>query len=188
MPSYAPALSADVQRRPRRQSLVAATGVVDMLPHVDVERRTTADDDQEALVHEFVFATTEFPSRPRIVTGSWLAEALHDIRRLTDLGDNWDGYGAPSIQIGTVISVLEFLRMTTRPTVMRPAIVPTGLGDIQVEWHYDGVEIDVEINAVGRYYASYVASGVEREWEGEIANGVDPDLALAIANLASPQP
>ena len=59
------------------------------------------------------------------------------VQSLRDLPLNWDSYGSPKIGEGA-LKVLQGLQ-----------VVPTSPGGIQVEWHCNGYDLEIEFNAAG---------------------------------------
>lgn len=120
-----------------------------------------------------------------LFAGSWLRTVLSEFERLTSLEADWDGYGAPVIQPSLIIHTLNFLEATALESGPAPAIVATGRGSIQLEWHRRGHEIDVEIAPDGSFEASVESPNEEpRELTGDVRSGIDPALARAIARTA----
>lgn len=161
------------------------------LPHVEVECHINAfveewRDPSGSRYIEFpidVSARASIPSG--LVAGSWLRSALAELSRLTALEDNWDGYGAPVIHPMAIIHALRFLEDTATRGNAAPAIVATGAGAVQLEWHRDGFEIDVEILPDGTFEASMESpDGTEDYWSEDLRNGVPPDLAQYIFRLS----
>jgi hypothetical protein len=114
--------------------------------------------------------------------GSWLINALAELAPLVEMGENWDGYGAPAIRPAVVVAALMFLQSIAVPGMIAPAIVATGRGNVQLEWHRHGVEIDVEISGDAKYEASCFSIADDVEFNGNVRS-VDPTLARAIARL-----
>jgi len=69
-------------------------------------------------------------------------EGLEILKQLRELPENWDSYGSPKITDAALASASVVL---TRPG----QAVPTSLGGVQVEWHIDGVDLEIEIGPSG---------------------------------------
>lgn len=61
---------------------------------------------------------------------------------LLDLKKNWNSYGAPPIDVETAIAADMFLNKHVN-------IVPTAKGGIQLEWHVNGLDIEIEFDKKG---------------------------------------
>jgi len=109
--------------------------------------------------------------------GSLLRGVLAELQTLVALPADWDGYGAPPIAPDVVVNAIAFLNDVASPGLMVPAIVPTGLGRVQIEWHRSGVELDVEVGPDGTFEASYRGPDGELDWTWYATSGVPPELA-----------
>lgn len=78
------------------------------------------------------------PRSPR-----WMEPTLAAVERLLALDPGWDGYGAPSIDRTALGDALQLLYGSARAETPPPAIVPTGTGGVQLEWHDQGFDIEV---------------------------------------------
>lgn len=85
--------------------------------------------------------------------------------RFTQLGaleQNWDSYGAPPLDRATILRAEAWLAAA--------CIVPCSGGGVQIEWHRDGVEIEVSFNPDGSTDFLCAAEGVRagpRRTEGD---------------------
>ena len=67
------------------------------------------------------------------------------LKELLDLPQGWDSYGAGCIDPKAVDAASRLLDVLDHD----PAVIPTSHGGIQLEWHRDGLELEVEINTAG---------------------------------------
>ena len=75
-------------------------------------------------------------------------ETLNKISKFSMLDDNWDSYGAARIKweaIGMTIYLLNALNLS-QPEAMQ--VVPMSNGNIQLELHERGVDIEIEVNGM----------------------------------------
>ncbi len=69
-------------------------------------------------------------------------DRLHDLMLLPA---NWDSYGARPINIKSVgYSIALFCEIMFENTP-EPQVVPTKSGDVQLEWHIYGIDLEIEI-------------------------------------------
>jgi hypothetical protein len=80
---------------------------------------------------------------------SWLETAKRDINGLLRLGGNWDSYQARRINPESAAAAIRFLGLVMQENTLLPFIVPMSSGDIQLEWHSSGVDIEVEVTQDG---------------------------------------
>lgn len=95
----------------------------------------------------------------------WFAAALARIEHLLALPPGWDSYGAPPIDPQSANRAIDFLlRRATTETPM-PAFVPTVAGGVQLEWHANGLDAEIDFSEPGetRFYWRDVATDAEEE-------------------------
>jgi hypothetical protein len=76
---------------------------------------------------------------------NWLYPALNAFSRLGQLELNWDSYGARRIHPQAIVGALQFLNLLFQADGPMPAVVPTSLGGVQLEWHQADFDIEVEV-------------------------------------------
>jgi hypothetical protein len=74
----------------------------------------------------------------------WFDSTVQALKNMLSLAANWDSYGAPPIDPITLSSALEFLCDAIQDDTPAPSVVPTSHGGIQIEWHTQGIDIEVE--------------------------------------------
>ena len=114
---------------------------------------------------------------------SWMDETIRAAIGLTELPPNWDSYGALQIQLECVEYALGLLLELVHENTPSPAVVPTSAGGIQFEWHRKGIDLEIEIEALGRvhYFTRDMRAGTEKSGilPGDLRN-----LRSAIGRLA----
>lgn len=87
------------------------------------------------------------PSR-RIVpanTKPWTKAVIDQCERLIRLPIGWDGYRAPPVSLMNVNFTIGMLGSICPDDVPVPSIVPGNRGDLQVEWHVRGYDIELHV-------------------------------------------
>jgi hypothetical protein len=79
----------------------------------------------------------------------WYLDSLETVRRLGAMGDGWDGYGSPSIPVGTTIKAGYILSLISEYKTGSPHLAPVPGGGIQLEWDYDNRALEIEIHPSG---------------------------------------
>ena len=102
---------------------------------------------------------------------------------LLDLPENWDSYGARSINREIALSALQLLSETMPDDTPTPAVVPTNRGGVQLEWHTRGIDLEIEIQSIGRIYVSYEDHRSGDEWEAELTSDLTR-LSDALSELS----
>lgn len=102
------------------------------------------------------------PSRPDarstavIVNGfqqSWMPEICQTLNRLCGLKDGWDGYKGVAVKFDCAMFAVQLLSTICDSSIDMPSIVPGSDGTLQVEWHYNQFDIEVDILAPYEVYA-----------------------------------
>lgn len=82
-------------------------------------------------------------------------------RRLQDLKalpDGWDGYRGRGVTEMTADRVHAVLAACLSPTGRYPSIVPGPSGDVQVEWHWGGVDLELGISGDDPFVITWSSS------------------------------
>ena len=69
----------------------------------------------------------------------WWPSAIKKITALLSLPDNWDSYGAKSIDVNLAYASVNILQQISSIELPQPSIVPTTQGRLQFEWHTAGI-------------------------------------------------
>lgn len=75
----------------------------------------------------------------------WLRAAQRKITELTQLPENWDGYGSRALQSAAIEQAANLLACLARLDLPRPQIVPVPGGGIQLEFQQAGRELEIEV-------------------------------------------
>ncbi len=99
---------------------------------------------------------------------SWLDESLQKLQEILELEDNWDSYGAPRVGIKRVQAALEVLLEITPTLAPTPSLVPTADGGVQIEWHRDGIDLEIEVVSHLRTVVYFADLQTGEEWEDDL--------------------
>ena len=126
--------------------------------------------------------TTADPSRVVVRVNSPappdpIVNVIRQASELVQLPPGWNSYGAKPIANEAVKAAIAFLveAIPAIPNVVAPAVVPTVRGGLQLEWHRQGVDLEIEFgpDATGSWYAE------DRDTEETVeAPLVNDDVAL----------
>lgn len=89
-------------------------------------------------------------------TSPWLSELKQRFDKLVSLPKGWDGYSGVAVTFTCATFAANLLERLYVDGVPAPQLVPGSDGSVQIEWHVNGydVELDVlapyEVNAVRR--------------------------------------
>jgi len=74
---------------------------------------------------------------------SWFDPLMQGFVDLRTLPPNWDSYGANTIDPKTVQDAMNLLNGLLGPTSPAPRVVPLSSGGLQLEWHRQGIDLEV---------------------------------------------
>ena len=78
-----------------------------------------------------------------------LRPVIERVAELVALPGGWNSYDASPVSATAMHRTLEFLLEHVTPGVDRPDVVPTVRGGLQLEWHNNGLDVEVEIASDG---------------------------------------
>lgn len=113
----------------------------------------------------------------------WLKEAEETLRGFATFPEGWDSYGAKSPEPHVVDAAIELLHRIVQHNTLKPAIVPTNRGGIQIEWHTQGVDLEIEMTPHGGIRLLYDNPHEDAEEELELGLDLTP-LANLIAKVS----
>ncbi len=98
----------------------------------------------------------------------WLPQTVQDMAGLSRLQDGWNSYGGKRIQARAIEKMLETLISILEPNTPAPAVVPTSEGGVQVEWHLNGIDLEIEVTRMGDL--EYYYNSAKKESEGSLTD------------------
>jgi hypothetical protein len=85
-----------------------------------------------------------------------------------ELPANWNSYGALPVNHLAIGNAARLAMNSMNQLVPAPTVVPTNRGNVRLEWHRDGVDLEVEVYPTGQFTAASERHGEERELNGSI--------------------
>lgn len=74
---------------------------------------------------------------------SWFDAVMQGLVDLLTLPPNWNSYGADAIDPVLVRSAMTFTNETLDPRSPAPRVVPLSSGGLQLEWHREGIDLEI---------------------------------------------
>jgi len=130
--------------------------LTDTTPEIRFQRRLAP-----LTLRESQDATIEATNPP------WIREVDKKLEQLRKLEPNWDGEGAPPVSFECCISALMFLLESAANETPAPQIVPTSEGGLQLEWHRNGIDLEVRFSPTMSPSFFYVGKNGD-ELEGDV--------------------
>lgn len=93
----------------------------------------------------------------------WWSKITNRMKVLLNLEVGWDGYRGKPVSFENAIFALKVLETVCPNTAPEPQIVPGSNGDLQIEWHIHGVDIELDILAPNKvnFWISNAETGEE---------------------------
>jgi hypothetical protein len=117
----------------------------------------------------------------------WLRTVLQEIGAIAALEEDWDGYGSGPIRTDVLWYALGLLQ-TVMDDFPAPQLTPMSHEGILLEWHRDGVRLEIEIENAGEAYVSYEneETGIDDSWpvRADFTSLQEPLRAIAGQTLA----
>lgn len=103
-----------------------------------------------------------------------ICSVVEKLQLLCELSDNWDSHQAKPIEYKAAVNAIRLFCEVMYDQTPIPAIVPTVRGNIQLEWHKHGIDLEVEISECGNVIVSFEDSktGKEDDWTESFNYGV----------------
>lgn len=120
----------------------------------------------------------------------WISTLTERFEELMALPRGWDGYAGTALKFDCAIFAATLLARLYVPDVPAPHLVPGSDGSIQIEWHVNGydVELDVlapyEVNAVRRVLATNEVEELELQTDFTKLTGWIDDLGTSAVDVS----
>jgi hypothetical protein len=112
----------------------------------------------------------------------WIAELNERFNELVSLPYGWDGYSGVPVKFDCATFAANLLERLYFDAVPAPQLVPGSDGSVQIEWHLNGY--DIELDVYGPYEVSAVRRKVSTNEVQEIELQTDfTDLTVWISGL-----
>lgn len=85
----------------------------------------------------------------------WLLSTCDRMRELVVLPVGWDGHDGQPVNIDVAEFAVQFLLQTLEPDSSAPQVVPLSYGGIQLEWHENGIDLEIEVESPNRIFVSF---------------------------------
>lgn len=115
---------------------------------------------------------------------AWFSEVVRRCSQLLSLRSGWDSYGARSVDVESIIAALQVLLLTMRPRTPTPELVPTPRGTVQLEWHIQGIDLEIDVLSRGLYRVAFEDLRNERVGIEDLTTSNLDDLNAVLELLA----
>jgi hypothetical protein len=120
-------------------------------------------------------ATIDLPSTTRRVivqenTSDWQRALTPRLEQLIRLPLGWDGYRGRPISYACTTFAGQILVRLCRSDLAPPALVPGSDGSIQIEWHENGYDVELDVQGPNHVIAKRFDHVSEKDEEIELSN------------------
>jgi hypothetical protein len=119
-------------------------------------------------------------------TSIWLEKLESRFNELGKLKPGWDGYSGGSVPFSIARFSAELLQRIFNANLPPPSLVPGSDGSVQIEWHRNGYDIEIDVLAPFDVVAVRHDLRTGKTEELEIVADFT-DLAVWINDLATPR-
>lgn len=114
---------------------------------------------------------------------AWVVDLRRRLDELTSLPVGWDGYMGRPVSFQCANFVAKMLERLHRDNVPAPSLVPGSDGSLQVEWHRNNFDVELDVLGVQNVLATRInrqtAEEESIELQNDFAEIVDWITALA---------
>lgn len=95
--------------------------------------------------------------------GNWFIPILKKISELGALPSNWNSYGSKPISTEAAEFAIWILQNLLQPTDPMPSLVPTSRGGILIEWHENGIDLEVDVRSMSHVHLVFERGDIPEE-------------------------
>jgi len=99
---------------------------------------------------------------------AWFDALMQGFVDLLTLSTNWDSYGAGAIDSKLVHGAVNFINGLLGPATPAPRVVPLSSGGLQLEWHRQGIDLEVVFDRNDKPFFCYRNRVSKEESEHEL--------------------
>lgn len=106
-------------------------------------------------------------------TPGWLSYVVKSLNQIGRMERNWDLAGGEPVNPHAAAAAIRFLASFASPKAPIPDLLLAPNGNLSLEWHVWGLDLEIEVGPRGIVYAHFENSSAGEEWEGPITETYD---------------
>jgi hypothetical protein len=97
----------------------------------------------------------------------WLVDTIARLNHLLTLESGWDGEQAEEISLDAAARAVDLVVRAAALSTPAPAIIPSPDGNVQIEWHLGGLDIEIVAQPRSVYEVLFEDQQTSDDWEAE---------------------
>ncbi len=116
---------------------------------------TSSSPISESIAPPIRFAPLPIPELSDLSEPKWEVSVAHRLEAISLLREGWDGFGAGPIRRDVITFATHVLGQIMLPNTPAPHVTPMSHEGLMLEWHENGIELEIEIEKPGRLWISF---------------------------------
>lgn len=101
-------------------------------------------------------------------TSAWIVRLKDQFDELTALPYGWDGYSGKPVSFASAQFAANLIERLFTPDIPPPQLVPGNDGSLQIEWHLNQIDVEIDIHKPYEIIAVYYNHRTKQEYELEL--------------------
>lgn len=136
----------------------------------------------ESMAPPIRIAPLPIPELSDLSEPKWEVSVAHRLEAISLLREGWDGFGAGPIRRDVITFATHVLGQIMLPNTPAPHVTPMSHEGLMLEWHENGIELEIEIEKPGRLWISFEDSLENIDQEESVSSDLGK-LAVPIVKL-----
>ncbi|TIX69469.1 MAG: hypothetical protein E5V25_11515 [Mesorhizobium sp.] len=137
------------------QAMMNSSASVYSMPALKPGART----DSDWGIHRLVVQSRDY---------AWSEKVMGKLDELVKLPTGWDGYAGRGVDFNIAYFAANLLQAIYVPDAASPSLVPGSDGSLQIEWHSNGLDIELDVLGVNQVRCLMSEVGTENEEEATL--------------------
>lgn len=143
---------------------------------------TTSTPISESMAPPVRVAPLPIPDLSDLNEPKWEISVVQRLKEISLLREGWDGFGAGPIRRDVITFAFHILGQIMLPNTPAPHVTPMSHGGLMLEWHENGIELEIEIEKPGHMWVSFEDPIEKIDQEEPVSNDLCP-LIMPIEKL-----
>ncbi|MFA7335735.1 MAG: hypothetical protein WC028_03035 [Candidatus Obscuribacterales bacterium] len=102
-----------------------------------------------------------------------ISEFFSQLNTICEQSADWNSQHAKPVNYYSAVNAVRLFAEIMTELTPGPQLVPTNRGNLQFEWHQDGIDLELEITDGGEIICCFedLKAGTDEEWSGSFSYG-----------------